>query len=208
MFSFTFSYSRRLCCCCRQSADPQEEVPSGTVVAPTAATQEETPAAVEPVPEWPAVPEHPPVSNFAVLRSRIGDAGVFSALAASLSKWALEEAVEELWDADVLGVEVGGGDFSPRGEGNRDMGGVGESGDSAPCDPTDPAQPSLQLPLRRSREQNVLRLTRILGSLDLHIRSLDKYSSLDATHLRVRFGRVLRTVEDAEPGLMMGQTLV
>lgn len=201
MFSFTFSCSRRLCCCCRVTPDQEE-------LLPTAATKEETPAAVELLPEWPPVPQQPPVSDFAALRSRMGDAGVFFALARILSRRALEEAVEEIWVEDALGVEVGGGDFAPRGEGNGDMGRVGDSGDCAPCDPTDPVLPLLRLLLRRRREQNVLRLTRILGSVDLDIRSLDEYSSVDVSHLRDRFRRVLQAVERDEPGLMMAQTSV
>lgn len=193
MFSFPYSCSRKYACCFRGSEDSQDELQAET----------------EEIPEWPVVPAGTPVSDFAALRSRTGDAGVFSALAKAMARRALEEAVQEIWDADVLGVEVGGGEFAPRGEGNGDLGGVGESGDCAPSDLTDPAQPLLQLPLRRSRAQNVLRLTRILGSLDLTISCLEKYNAVGFSHrLRRRFRGVLRTVEDASPGLMMGQALV
>lgn len=168
---------------------------------PAAVPLEEPPVAVEPVPDWPPVPEGPIVSNFAALRSRTGDAGVFSALVRILVRRVLEEAVEEIWAADVLGLEQGSGDFAPRGEGNGDLGCVGESGDCAPT------QPLLQLPLRRRRGQNVWRLTRILGSLDLNIRSLEMHTRLDASPLRSRFDRLVRTVEKVDPGLMMAQTV-
>lgn len=180
-------------CCCRGSVGSQEELQAETEV----------------IPEWPDAPEGPPVSDFAALRSRTGDAGVFRALAKAMARRALEEAVEEVWDADVLGAEIGCGDFAPRGEGNGDLGGVGESGDCASCDLMDPAQPLLQLPLRCRREQNVLRFTRILGSLDLNISCLEKYNDIGFTdRLRRRFRGVLRTVENVYPGLMMGQALV
>lgn len=205
MLSFTFSCRKSFLCCCGRCGEP-EELPSGAEIDPAA--QEETPDAAEPVPDWPQVPEGVPVSNFAFVRSRTGDNGVFQALARIMARRALEEAVEEVWVADVLGIEVGSGDFAPRGEGNRDMGSVGESGDCVPCSSTDRTQPLLQLPLRRRRGQNVWRMTRILGALDLAIRSLENFSSIRVSHVRERFRRIFRTVEKLDPGLMMAQALV
>lgn len=192
MFSFPYSCRKKFLCCYQEEAPESQEM------------QDES----EVVPDWPEVPSGPPVSNFANLRIRVGEGGVFGALAKILSKRALEEAVQEIWDADSLGAGLGCGDFAPQGGGNGDEGRVGESGDCAPCDLMDPAQPLVQLPLRCSREQNALRLTRILRSLDLKISCLEKYSDIGFPHnLRRRFRGVFRTVENAYPGLMV-QALV
>lgn len=118
------------------------------------------------------------------------------------SRRPIEEAVEDVSGVVELGSEEGGGDFAPGGGGNRVLGRVGECGDYVPCDPRDLKQPLLQLPLRSRRRQNALRLTRILGSLDLHIRSLDMYSRIDASRHRERFNCLHRTVEKAYPGVI------
>ena len=168
-FSYIFCCRRRLLCCCKCSNTAQDDLDAPLVDENTVE---------QPVSE--------PGSGNIALHTRVGDEHTWERFhvivpsVGSLVNWALEKAVEEIV-AEDLGVEIGSGDFAPRGEGNGNVGGVGEWGDCG-------EQPPLQLPPRNRDRMRVQNAIPILRSLERDIAALEAFGTLELdSPLRQRF---------------------